>query len=291
MILVLFSYGCTMGGKGPSSTISEEEVYKGTEGLGMSFMRNAPPDIIYENEMFPLNIEIENKGAYDIKKGYITVGFDKENPILSIDRGSEKEYFDLNGRSIGNPAGERDVVGFYLRSKLFSGTETMSYLLRINSNYRYQTKAVENVCVDTDVYKQKEVGRDKACEAKEIILSKGQGAPVAVTKIEPVMKHIDESSIKPTFKIYIKNVGKGDVHGLRDDKIDAVSVSAYLAETELDCGEYTDAFDIGKHESIRCSLESGVSKDWASFSSLLMVYIDYTYSDTISKSMEVRKEI
>ena len=51
------------------------------------------------------------------------------------------------------------------------------------------------MCIDPDVVGLKV--RQKICAVKDISLSGGQGAPIAITKIEPVMvPEVDNQNIK-----------------------------------------------------------------------------------------------
>ena len=87
IVVSLFLIGC---GVRPTDErpITDGDIRKGTEGLNMKFVRNAPPDRVFEDGVFPMAVELKNKGASDIgddKKtqdikeqgGIVVFGFEK----------------------------------------------------------------------------------------------------------------------------------------------------------------------------------------------------------------------
>jgi len=57
--------GCTGGSD--KSPITDVDVRKGTDGLIMEFTKNAPPQRVFEDSVFPIAINLKNRGASDIK--------------------------------------------------------------------------------------------------------------------------------------------------------------------------------------------------------------------------------
>ena len=68
LVLLLVFSGCV--GRGPSEQRVEEDYHKGTRGLDISFIRNAPPDRIYEGDSLDISIEVKNLGAFPEEKGF-----------------------------------------------------------------------------------------------------------------------------------------------------------------------------------------------------------------------------
>lgn len=335
LIILLFIYGCKGGKKGYTPTITSKEIYTGKEGLEMEFFENAPPGEIFENSVLPIGLRLYNKGAYDIgesdvhrdtKRGYLSISAEKdymeinEDSLKSINeqvnfRDAEHIQFDLKGKTIEHQKGEEEVITFSATTQDLAKTDPQSEyhdsLISITACYKYQTKAVETVCIDTDVYGFKK--REKPCEVKTSTLS-SQGAPVAVTKIESEMvpDKDNPSVIKPRFIITVKNLGNGEV--VKEDKIEDVcsskpvnytewnniNVKAYLSaideENKLDCdvikgGSKDDGTIIlkQKEDIIRCSYEEGFEETKGAFSSPLYILLDYGYTDTISREVRIRK--
>jgi hypothetical protein len=260
--------------------IGTEDLYKGREGLYMRLVENAPPYEVYDATNFPVHIYLENKGVSDINGELLLILDDN----LRLDEGSINERISLKGRSIANPEGERETKMYSLTSYLFSGLETMPSVIRLLASYPYQTTALANVCIDTDPFNEKaSLGIQKACSLKTISLSSGQGAPVAVTSIEP-MKIGSTEEIIPTFKITVENVGNGEVY--TDGIANIVKIQALLVESVMECDD--EEIRLDKKSFTICRSISAVSKDVPSYTSLLKVELDYTYKEAISKEIQIK---
>lgn len=325
LVILLFISGCKTR-KEYTPTITSKDIYTGKEGLTMEFFENAPPKEIFENSVLPIGLRLYNKGAYDMKNAYLAISLEKdymelnEQSLKSINEGvdfrdPEHIQFDLKGKTIEHPDGEQEVITFTANTKDLSKTDPQSEyhdsLISITSCYEYQTKAVETVCIDTDIYGFKK--REKPCEVKTLTLN-SQGAPVAVTKIESEMlpDKDNPSLIKPRFIITVKNLGNGEV--VKKEKVRAacsaepigykewnnINIKAYIStmeeENKLDCdiikeGTKDDGTIIlkQKEDTVRCVYEEGFDEKKGAFSSPLYIILDYGYTDTISREVKIKK--
>ncbi len=324
ILMILLLIGCKKQ-EGYKPTITSRDIYTGKEALTMEFLENAPPLEAYENSQLPIGLRMGNRGASNIKQAYLSIGLEKEyveldqNSLKSINQKAdfkdpEHITFDLEGKTIENPKGEQEIITFSSLTKDLRKTDPQSEyhdtLVSITSCYEYETKAVETVCIDTDVYGFKK--REKSCEVGTLTLNP-QGAPIAVTKIESEMlPDKDQSStIKPRFTITIKNLGKGEV--VKKDKVKAacssesiayqewnnINVNVYISdkseENKLDCDIVKEGIQDGtlilkqKENSIRCTYEKGFDETKGTFSSPLYITLDYGYTDTISKNVKIKK--
>ena len=84
------------------------------------------------------------------------------------------------------------------------GADKYSPEILVTACYRYKTIADPKVCIDPNPFRA--VQERKVCEVRDQSLGGGQGAPVAVTKIEEQV-----GSDKIHFRIFIQNVGDGEV--------------------------------------------------------------------------------
>ena len=328
ILILLLLVGCSILKKGEyAPTITSKDIYTGKEGLTMEFFENSPPDEVFENSPFPMSISLNNKGAYNIEGGYLSIGFEKEymdiieDSLISINDKvnfrDSKIRFDLKGKDIENVKGDKEVVTFNFKTKELSKTDPQSdlhtSLISVTSCYKYQTRAVETVCIDADVYGLKK--REKSCEVKTISLD-SQGGSVAVTKIESEMlpDSNNPSLIKPRFVITVKNLGNGQIIKGDDETIkracssdpigyedwNIVRAEVYLStineENKLDC-DVTDP-DLhndgilnlkGNEDMIRCTYEDGFDEKKGSFSSPLHIILYYGYTDTVSKEVRIKK--
>ena len=304
-VFLLVLSGCKGSSSGKS--ITDEDVRKGFDGLAMAFIKNAPPDKVFEQSIFPIGINLKNKGASNIEKGFFVMGFEKEYADAA---GREaKETFDIKGKSIFNLNGDDEFITLNAEAKkVGSQSETHPSTIFATACYPYRTILGTSVCIDTDLFGKQL--RKKACLAKDLLFDKGQGGPVAITKIEVRMlpdSDNDPNKIIPHFIIYLENKGNGEV--IAEDKIEdvcskkplgfkdfnRVTVKAFLSDKELNCNsgetEKAEGRLREKKDIVRCAFPrgEGIESNRDAFTSPLKIEIDYGYTFTISKDITIEK--
>ena len=316
--LIIIS-GCR--GRTDSDPVTRGEIYRGTDALVFKFFKNAPPSEVYastENERSEFNIalELENKGAFNIEEGFLTLIL--EDDYMSIEewkttddisyRGENQAIFNLKGKSMLNPIGGKAISTIEINARQFPETMSQTHIssVLLAACYRYQTSMHENVCVDTDVYNLRNL--DKSCEVNDLTL-KSQGAPVAVTKVEvEMLPHENEGKIKPLFTIHVENKGPGEVIRpdrtaienacsyeslrIKENDLNTIAIKAYLSgkEYELDCNP--DLIKLrNKKGFIRCNLKEGKDKQYGTYESPLIIELYYGYMQTIAKEVTVKKPL
>lgn len=225
LIALLFLIGC-----GTSSQQSKiVNVYTGTQGLVAEFSKSAPPPKVFEKSAFPIAVKIRNAGAYSLQAndGIISIGREKDYiPLIRFDSSSgvtqtteSKAAFSINGKSQLNQAGDEVLItATATTGNLEEQSESKTSLLTATLCYPYKTTLSSTMCIDPDVIGLRP-GK-KVCTVKDIPLSGGQGAPIAITKIEPVMvPEVDDPNkenkekfigyIRPQFLIYVENKANG----------------------------------------------------------------------------------
>ncbi len=167
-------------------------VYRGTRGVEIDFVNNAPPTEIIENTEAPVMIEVWNRGAYTIPSGDTVVNLRYDPIYFELDHSDTNFYLARNpdgvfnvleGKSSSWPEGEKIILPFTkLISKDIPGTrESPITNLELVACYNYKTFFSEMICLDTDVY---EVDTDPICRNRGTYTHSNQGAPIAVNKIE-----------------------------------------------------------------------------------------------------------
>ncbi len=217
----------------------ESQVYSGFDGVNLQFLRNTPPSRVFEDSTFPVVVRLRNLGAGNIKEGnmgILSLGVEtdynraidlQEVPprVLKYYNKDEIAVFLLDGRSNENLKGDEEIVSYTVKAKKIDPqSERRTSTIMATACYPYTTTLSATVCIDTDVAGIKQ--KPKACSASDVIFDRGQGAPVAITKIETRMLPVEIESkedaiankIKPQFIIYIENRGNGEV--IKHDKIE-----------------------------------------------------------------------
>lgn len=295
LIILLFLFiGCQQAQ--PKGT--EEKVYIGTKGLEMQFMKDLPPDKMYDTNTLSIIAELGNKGTFDLTGSKCMVhlsGYDK-----TIIRGIDENKYcgdGLWGKSVGSPEGGSDTVEFSSDLiRLPEGVDSFPQKLILTACYEYETIANPVICINPNQYKINAI--EEACTVNDVSLSGGQGAPVEVSKVEVDMIGEDSAS----FVIYISNVGGGTV--IRPG-ISVTGSSAHSCPFDLEYDDYNIVdYSVGMSggSMIKCSPEEvrlvnnqarlfcrfSVSGENA-YTTPLQIRLSYNYMDSISKTVEIFK--
>ena len=299
MIVVVFLAGCDSGGEE-----LKKDIYQGTQGVFVDIFDL--PNEVNENEEIPFIVKVENKGPYDTI-GRIVVsterdymGIKGQNSYVALD-------FNLEGKTVLNDIDDFEIFNVPLYAKTLDPlSETHDTFITTYTCYQYKGLGYADVCIDTDPYEVGDV--DKACSVQSSIsMSGGQGGPVVIEKIEPKML-IDGDVIRPQFKIYIRNSGKGTV--IQKNSINQVcsgsslNIATYntmtLSEVEVS-GKKLSAGQIecipqnlqlkDEQDFVTCTVVpgQGISRNMLSYGSQLKIQIDYGYAESTTKEISIKK--
>ncbi len=290
VLTALLLYGCG-GSSSGDIDLSYNSIHKGADGVILDFIDGAPLKEIQvsgDGTRFKVGVEMENRGAYDVDEGYLTISLGS-----FMNENYEKPYrFALDGKTLINPKGDKTMKLFDAGVEGMQEKQIGEYSSNVLSHlcYGYRTEAKADVCIDTTV-----PGSERYsgyCKQKTITMS-NQGAPVAVKRIESAnIYEGDESitAIRPQYKIFLSNVGNGvPIHndyvrtvcgsgfGLAEQDVwNVVEVSAELPGNEITC--VPEKYKIGSGlDYVVCSANKEIPVTTASYTTPLMVYLDYGY--------------
>lgn len=265
LTVLIFLASCSGG----ESQLLVGSDYTGTTGVNFQFSTERPPDRVFMNRPFLVGFDLANQGGFDLKQGdygVITVNynqlyFDEEEDMTDGDGlldnlfgGSSREgladTFRIPGVSPALPSGGIDYMSLgTLRPKLPSGRTEVQTTLRASVCYPYVTRFSDLTCIDQDFFND---GSGGVCTSSTTRY-RSQGAPVAITRIEPLMTPIgtvesqsettvatfDEDGvfsgverevvdtehyiIQPGFEIFIEQVGEGTIFYTGNTPNDACS--------------------------------------------------------------------
>lgn len=319
ILIVLLGCGY-VGSSGSGSKSQDADIYVGTDGLRAEFTRNAPPQTVFESSDFPVVLKIRNAGAYDIKDGLLTFGLEKDYvtqiTLQDSNVGSSKDEtfsFNIRGKSQIDLKGEENILSLKATTgKLEPQSESKQSTLTATFCYLYKTIASATVCIDTDIANIRPV--KKVCQVRDISLSRGQGAPIAVRKIETRMVP-DGEKVKPQFLIYIENTGYGiavnpkgytipcqksefkdedlwNVAYLKVYSSESSGESQLVCTPSLENDETTGILRFrDKKDFIRCTYKDGISANLDAYTSPIRIEIDYGYVQTISTNFNIQKPL
>ena len=290
LITLLIISGCA---KTTDKELSLEDLNIGGKGLEISLLKNSPPDQVWIDTNFKVDLELKNKGLKRIDDGIVAVSACENVEFVEAKkRVMVKESISLKPKSRFNPEGDITYIDFEVDPK----SEDLECLFHIEACYKYETYADPDVCIDADVYNLK---TSKVCQVKDEIKLKKQAAPVVVDKIEESILVLDES-LKVRFKIFIKNIGGGEIINLEEyDKmcradefepniINQVRIAAKLSNQDIKCSPDKLFLSDNERANYFMCTASEVEKPIDAYVAPLSITLSYGYVKTIYKIIEVK---
>lgn len=279
MVVFLFLGGCNsmnFGGGSSQSVPQSIDFREGYGGLVIEALEGLPPKEIYEGSNFKIGLRLKNTGAYDIKRGAIgIVGFDEKYVVLSE---WKKELNPIEGESVTNSEG-----GFYIEEfdgnilKSLDKAKEYSANYFVSASYDYRSEISSEVCINTNLYGDLRL-TEESCKPQPSVNLNGQGAPVAITKIEEVIIPEGQGA-KIIFKLHVKNKGKGTLGSVV--YLDEVK----LANRRLSCEQrFLDLKKEGDHVFVCTAYESSS----AAYTTPFYAAIYYTYQIKAEKSFKIK---
>ena len=331
LISLIFITACTTSYK---TTTTTPDLRIGFYGMTLEFLKGSPPVKIFEGDSFPVTIKVKNNGAYSIKESnpaVISLGVEKDytkNVKLEQYSGTsipiygsyafeeQNAHFVIGGRTQINPRGGEEIIIYKLEAgKIDPKSEAHLSTVIATLCYPYETILDSTICVDTDINNLRPI--KKVCNMQDLIFNNGQGAPVAITKIEMNMLPTETlEKITPQFLIYVENKGNGLVikneavfdycirSETKHEDLNIVYVDAYLSGKRLNCQlekieelspiefgtKEIDSDKLGhiklkdKKDIIRCALKEGIDRNQDPYLSPLKIRLWYGYTQSISAS-------
>jgi len=294
VVLFLFLVACQFA-QLPAKKIPEAiPIYTGTSALEASFNPATMSNMIMCQQS-DIYVDVKNTGAQDIKDG--TYSFITEDQYLTPVTERQKK-FSLEGKSQFNPKGGFDQI--HLRVKnlgILPQFETYNPEIIFQACYKYTTSAAAQVCVDPDVAN---LNPRKACRPEPVLLPNGQGAPVAVTKIEPYMVP-EGDGVTPVFAIYVQNLGFGAV--VRPEGAEAActggtglqllsyaNVHAFLQNKELVCDPNPVKIESTQERRFICQRKEMLYGPSAgTFSAVLTIQLEYGYVNSLALPLTITR--
>jgi len=291
LLLTLFITSCKKEG-----AVVTYDYRKGTEGIEMRFLQSTQRDQIYVGDEFNAMITVENKGA-PLEPTEVFIVLSGPSPYTNIPVGEYTSIL-LEGKSALFPQGGFGTVSFGPTYNIQVPSPEADYYktnLMATACYDYRTLASENVCIDPNPYRS--VQLMQSCTPQEqISVSGGQGGPVAVTGIE---EHL--STERVNFIITIKNMGTGavfDPYGLNDcinGDIYYTDLNKVYYRVDLggdfygDCYPANSVVPLGDDGSgmISCTFDLGYAQTNNAYMDQLSVELEYGYTTSIQKPIEI----
>jgi len=294
LLLCLFLVGCA-----GQADFSMQDLRKGTNGIVLKFLDDQPPTTIIENDRFVMTLNLQNDGAATAKNTILNLGVPSEYINADLNSATMNGdpttlQFDLEGKSMKNPNGGLSILMIPATALPITTSKKQQVTIAGQICYDYETVAEANICANYDPSYQLKVF---PCKPKAISLS-SQGAPVAITKIDVKPKYTPEGRLATSLTITLQNKGTGRVieagqsaavcssRGDLTKVWDRVIVTAVMAGKKINCKKDYVTLENNKAE-ITC--EGTVENVQGPYVAPLQVYLDYGYTQTLSKQFYIER--
>jgi hypothetical protein len=210
--------GCQPAQKTQNTTITGAAYIGGEKGLELSFLANAPPNVVYDKPKegsispFDISVKIENKGEYSVPGGKYKIsisGVDAasfgKNPNDFKGLTSTEELIKTRksaGETIQGTFSIVSIQGLAYQSPV-SG-QIGPFNLRAGLCYDYQTESSSNICVLEDMLGT--TRREGLCKPTEKKQVENSGAPVKVIDLEESVTGKESMA----FMFIVKHIGSAN---------------------------------------------------------------------------------
>jgi len=297
---MLFLLGCAF------QTSQETDYRVGYAGLNLEYI-TFPDYQVYEKEDFLVQIKAENRGAYDLDKGVIVLGY--PSSFIQAEPGRFSVSQVLHGSSVGFPIGEANFYDAEFKAKPIFAAEKQSFDITATACYKYTNVAEMLACVGP----RTGLG---SCNFKQLNrnlnLSRGQGSPLAVTEVEETIIEMGQGKVIPRFRIVVANMGKGNVFRNPATNVEKMCSSSGVGD---DLNRFDFAIQLSKDYTydskspgqgrfscpakfkleddkveLICSLKEPIDAG-NTYSTLFKIQLDYGYSTSITKQVTVARPL
>jgi len=267
VLIALLILGCSGGG---GTKQIDYNFKQGVSGLQVSFMDNAPPKKIYENSNFNVILQLENKAAYDLINGEITLS--GINPSYFEMEKKTERFNILEGRDLYLPDGEIKYIEFPAKSKeLFLNAESYDGKYFLNIDFDSKMEFTDTICINPNLYSVYDAG----CKVEDRKSYSGQGAPIAVIEVEEII-HPDTVGGKVEFRFLLRNRDKGEVEYIELTK-------AMLGGNEFDSCKFKEGYFDDKKVLLTKQKQDALLvcekhlRDQSSYTTTVLLQFNYHY--------------
>tara|TARA_Y100000310_G_scaffold324914_1_gene387515 strand:- start:24964 stop:25758 length:795 start_codon:yes stop_codon:yes gene_type:complete len=241
---------------------------QGVSELNVVVLENLPPKKIFQNSDFSIVLQLDNQAAYPVTNGVVNLlGIDSTYYDVHT---SSQSFQPLEGRSIISPNGDTIFLDFDASAKeLYQNAEKNEQNYFIKVQYDSKMQFSDTICINTDLYNLNNGG----CLSESTKSYSGQGAPIAISRVEQITNPGSNKRIE--FRFFIENRGSGKI-------LKATLTNSKLGTKEMPCifqgmalHEFTKVFEPETQQVVLvCSKEISQSE---SYQTTLSLSFDYVY--------------
>lgn len=261
----------------------------GTKGVSIGFEDFGVTEnnvyTIYDNEEFPIEVMLNNKGEYDVKVGDAEVSLmgPSQAEFSGISSWKLKNLAKIDMTSTLLTTGGEETISFGKKVKyLGSVTGSQQRTWFANIDYNYETYLiVPEVCLKEDFTDK------RVCTVSEKKTFHISGAPVTV-------KSVEESTAGKgimALKIKVSNAGSGKVTKQGSDFGTREELTYTIDDSNWECksgGRVGEARLIKDEAEILCKLKTALAKDTLATKQVKLTF-KYKYRDLIQEKLVIKE--
>ncbi|MBI2651603.1 hypothetical protein HYX01_03975 [Candidatus Woesearchaeota archaeon] len=187
----------------------------GTQGLEIKFLESSPPNEVTAGTDFPFQavVSLRNQGEFELPKenikvnliGFLPSNFGVADASVLSNKNPEDNPTPRKKDSEGNIVESTETfVTFPGATSTFNSNAAGTYIFRADVCYKYQTKAISEICVLENLISK---ASGSICEPRGAKTVFSSGSPVGVTSFRQTVAGKD----KLQFTFDISHAGKGNV--------------------------------------------------------------------------------
>lgn len=274
----------------------------GKTGLTASFLKNAPPDQVYDNNQdeFDIGLLLKNEGEYDIPP----------NKVIASISGIRAEDFNIpnlnnvltvgvDGKTIRNTVeisgSEEELVFENVKYKHDLKADFATEVI-VHTCYSYVTHSVASICLKKDLLEREVID---TCEVESSAVNYDvSSAPVQISNIAQVPR--GKNQLKFTFdvsndgsgEVYLNNAFTNTCYGGENSRDQVkVNVDSPAGKLAVKCKTLSDASEgslklIEGKRTVDCTIDTSSLQD-VSFETPVLIDVSYFYRESVSKKLTV----
>ncbi len=254
---------------------------QGVKEVRFDFLKGSPPSIVFPDSTFKIVSKIDNQAAYDIKNLNVQIsGLD--NKFYRVVSSSKVAFPLLEGRSASNPAGDKEVAEFTVETgNLLAYEKQFKDYFLLEASYESTMEFAESICLNPSLYDI----NDGGCRVDERERYSGQGAPLAVTKLDEVVSPGDGAQVE--FRLTLRSRGKGRVKTatLKEARLGNKDINCIFRDTGKNKKKFT--FSSSKKEAILICKSPILS--YTSYVTTFSAAFDYDYEYAKRQRITLRR--
>jgi len=247
-------------------------------------------DTIYDDETFPIQLLVNNKGEYDLEQGKLKIKIkgiylNDFSGIIAPELTNDEE---IEGISEFNSNGDEITIDFGSEVKYIPEINGDFVPLEIQSEYIYNyktTASVPKVCFVEDLRD------DNFCNVDEDKTVYSSGAPIQVKAVTEQPAGAGKISLK----FELKNVGGGDAAIPGEEFTSAYDKVRYTIIPETEAARWKCSA-AGSEGEVRFSEDEGVVicklneplDDGEEYTKEILIEFEYDYRDFIQESLRIK---